>query len=350
MIDVVGVSVVICCYNSASRLQQTLRHLAAQVVPPGLCWEIVVVDNASADNTAAIARQLWPVDAPVPLRIVHEPTPGLSHARCRGFSVARYEFVSFIDDDNWVCPDWVERINETLNAHPEVGACGGLNEAVYEIAPPAWFDRFHGYVAIGPQGDGPGDVTDTRGMLFGAGLSVRKSAWGQLLAGRFRFSIGDRTGVSLLAGGDAELCFGLILAGWRLWYDPCLRLKHYMPATRLNWGYVRRLARAIGQSDAWLDAYRERLTGRPCRRFRSMLWAVALLARHPIKLALSQILPMEGDRHVPVQDLMVGRIAALLRQWPELAAQQAELREANWVRSRRRAEPSVIAAALESGA
>lgn len=102
-----SVSIVICCHNSAKRLPDTLKHLLIQEVPDNLQWEVIVVDNVSTDNTAQVARSLWPDDAPAPLQVVSEPEPGLSNARKRGFMEAKYELVSFVDDENWLAPDWV---------------------------------------------------------------------------------------------------------------------------------------------------------------------------------------------------------------------------------------------------
>src|SRR5436853_1166376 len=135
----VGVSVVICCHNSTERLSPTLAHLAAQQVPEGLDWEVLLIDNMSTDGTADMARSLWPADAGAPLRVVLETQIGTTAARCRGLAEARYEFVTLVDDDNWVCPEWVRIVAEVMQAHPEIGACGGLNEAVCEGEAPPWF-------------------------------------------------------------------------------------------------------------------------------------------------------------------------------------------------------------------
>jgi len=54
-----GISVVICCYNSASRLPATLQHIAEQSLDSEILWEIIIVDNASTDNTAEIASTYW---------------------------------------------------------------------------------------------------------------------------------------------------------------------------------------------------------------------------------------------------------------------------------------------------
>jgi glycosyltransferase involved in cell wall biosynthesis len=103
-----GVSIIICCHNSSTKLPATLSHLRKQQVPRELPWEVVVVDNASTDGTSCVALNNWPQDAPTTLRVVTEKRLGLSHARTRGLLEAKYEIVSFIDDDNWVCSSWVK--------------------------------------------------------------------------------------------------------------------------------------------------------------------------------------------------------------------------------------------------
>ncbi len=171
-----GVSVVICCHNSAERLPEHVgAFVSAQKVPAGLLCEVLVVDNASTDATAEVARQHWPKDAPAPLRVVHEPQPGLTHARQRGFSEARHEIISFIDDDNWVCPNGSQP-SPILDDHPHRCRCvrrtGG--EAEPEIDSPWWFETFQGHFAVWTT-----ELTeagryhvDARGYLWGAGLAI----------------------------------------------------------------------------------------------------------------------------------------------------------------------------------
>ena len=324
-----GVSVVVCCHNSARRLPPTLAHLAAQNVPPGLSCELVIVDNASTDDTAAVALAQWPPTAPFPLRITSEPEPGLIHARRRGMAERGTEVVSFIDDDNWVCPNWVCLAAEIMADHPEVGACGGATEAVFEAPPPAWFTQYQGNFAVGPQFQTSGDVTEAGGMLWGAGLTVRAAAWDEVLRSGVPFFLSGRRGRSLTSGEDLEVCYRILLNGWRLWYNPRLRLQHYMPASRLDWSYFRRLYRAAAASEAWLDAYREEL-GRAAAggRYASVRRLLLTLVRHPLKLALSRVFPMEGDRHVAIQELLVGRLNVLLRDGRRLDAQRAQIRSA----------------------
>lgn len=127
-----GVSVVICCHNSARLLPPTLEHLKAQQVVGGIRWEVIVVDNASTDETAKVALRCWPNDFPVRLRVVAEPKLGLSHARERGFREAQFEIVGFVDDDNWLCEGWVAAVSDALTNDPDLGGVGSLVYPVLE--------------------------------------------------------------------------------------------------------------------------------------------------------------------------------------------------------------------------
>lgn len=263
-----GVSVIICCFNSARRLPETLRHLAAQQVTEETAWEVVVVDNASTDETAEVARRCWPTEAAAPLRVVLETEAGLSHARVRGMREARYDVISFIDDDNWAAGDWISRVSAIFAAHPEIGGAGGRMEEVCEIAPPGWFQEVKAHYAVGPQHLQSGDVTNSAGtLLCGAGLNLRTGAVRKLLADGFVFLMSGRKENRLSMGEDSELCFALRASGWRFWYDDELVLKHFIPQTRLRWDYAVRLMRGLGESSPLFTLYLCALKAPPFERY-----------------------------------------------------------------------------------
>jgi glycosyltransferase involved in cell wall biosynthesis len=251
-----SVSIVICTYNGSKRLRETLCHLAAQKVPSGIPWEVVVIDNASTDDTADVAKQHEALLHPVPLRIAFEPKPGLSNARQCGIREARCEIISMVDDDNWVAPDWVERVHRIFTEHPEIDVLGGRVEGVYEIEPPSWMEALRGWYAIGSQHARNGDVTDAGGtLLWGAGLNVRASAIRRLFEAGFDFQAAGRKGKHLTSGEDTEICFALRESGSRFWYDDGLVLKHFIPKERLTWSYPLRLMRGMGQTSVILELY-----------------------------------------------------------------------------------------------
>jgi glycosyltransferase involved in cell wall biosynthesis len=313
-----GVTVIVCCYNSSTRLPSVLTHLAAQEVPGDIPWEVIVVDNASTDDTSQVALHVWPKDLPVPLNVLYEPELGLIHARHRGFSEARYELVSFIDDDNWVASDWVKVVFEVMSQRPTIGACGGLAEAVCEIEPPWWFEKYKSHYAAGSQGPIGGDVTETRGYLWGAGLTIRKSVWQELIKSGFRSLLTGRRGNNLTAGEDSELCFAMRIAGWRLWYEPCLHLRHFLPAQRLTWRYFRLLFRGFGASTVGHDPYRVllRSEGKTHQETWKQEFSKTLmkLLRFRGRLGKAILTSCEGDHQALAVEFTMGRFFELFHR------------------------------------
>ncbi|AFY68803.1 glycosyl transferase family 2 [Thalassoporum mexicanum PCC 7367] len=314
-----GVSIVICCYNGEARLPTTLQHLVAQQVDAAIDWEVILVDNASSDRTTAVAIETWAAaNVQAPLITVNEPQPGQTHARLKGIATAKYDLVSFVDDDNWVSPNWIQTVVEIMQNHPEVGACGGQNSAVAEVELPTWFADYQCDYAVGTQADTAGDVTDTRGFLWGAGLTMRKRAWQQLHDRGFEPINGGRAGQILTSCDDYEFCQALILAGWRLWYDPRLHLSHFMSPNRLQWSYLKRLKRGFGASSVGLDAYKIAKQSRNWfYSFLSRLWLVRMivvllkLLGHGGKLIDRNSDQQEGDRQSIEIEILRGRLMGL---------------------------------------
>jgi len=241
-----GVSIIVCSHNGALRLPKTLSHVAAQRISEGLRWEVVVVDNASTDNTAEAALLAWPSPPPAPLRVLREPRLGKMNAFYLACAEARFETLAFLDDDNWPAPDWAATAQLALKESPELGACGGFIEAAFEVEPPEWFDRHTAAFAVGAQRDG---------VLWGAGMVLRAAAWRSIAERGFCGVLSCRKGRQLSAGGDSEVCLALRMAGWTVRYEPRLRLRHYIPTHRLTADYLRRLWRGFGQCTPPLYAY-----------------------------------------------------------------------------------------------
>ena len=100
MSAVPDVSVVIPVKDGESSLPPLLDSLAAQTLAPER-FEVIVVDNASSDATARVARAAG-------AHVVHEPVPNRSRARNAGIAAARGELVAFTDGDCVAEPGWLE--------------------------------------------------------------------------------------------------------------------------------------------------------------------------------------------------------------------------------------------------
>jgi len=251
----IGVSVILCCHNSAKRLPKTLEHLARQAFARTMPWEVIVVDNASTDSTAEVARGAWRASgSQADLRVVDQPIPGLSYAREKGIAESRYDTLVFCDDDNWLCPGYVQRAHEILRDHPEVALAGGWGEPVPEGTPPGWLKDFSDPYGTGPQGSSAGLVGPTM-TLYGAGLVGLKKDYLNLVSSGFRFLLSGRHGSRLTTGEDRELGYAIVLRGKKLYYDPALRFRHFIPQERATWPYYRRMMVGCVPAGLILQAY-----------------------------------------------------------------------------------------------
>lgn len=113
--DPVTVSVVIPAYNAAWCIQRAIDSVLAQTFRD---FELIVVDDGSTDDTAAILRSYG--DA---LTIVSQPNGGMSSARNAGIRAARGHYLAFLDsDDRWL-PDKLARQVALMNAQPDLAFC-----------------------------------------------------------------------------------------------------------------------------------------------------------------------------------------------------------------------------------
>ena len=114
-------SIVIPAYNEEDYLPDCLEQVLAEVRrcnDPGAV-EVLVVDNASVDATAEVARQMPGV------RVVHEPSKGLTKARQRGLEAAHGEVLGYVDADTRMPPGWIDRVLRTFERQPNVVCVSG---------------------------------------------------------------------------------------------------------------------------------------------------------------------------------------------------------------------------------
>jgi glycosyltransferase involved in cell wall biosynthesis len=268
-------SVVICTFNGAARIEPVLTALAG--LNGGAGHEIVLVDNCSTDGVAAIASALWTqVGHPsVDFRVISETTPGLSAARCAGVRAATRDVIVFCDDDNLLSSDYLE-VAASILADQTIGATGGPNTPLADGDMPPLFFSYAALAAVGAQALASGEID----QLWGAGLVVRRKLLVELYdTPGFPLLIGRRAS-ALTCGEDLEICLGVCLLGYRLWYDERLTLRHIVPAERLSATYIRGLTEGFKAAHPVLSRYAElrRMANQTFRqRLRSILSAVARL-------------------------------------------------------------------------
>lgn len=240
-------SIIVCTYNRAESLRDTLRALRAQKTNPSREWEVVVVDNNSKDHTRKAVEEVqreWPL-----LRYEFEQAQGLSHARNYGIAAARGEVLLFTDDDVLPEADWLETTLAGMDKY-QADACGGYIAPIWETPPPAWLtDRFYGFLAVrtGRCDDYPIELPSQ--APFGANMAVKKVVFDTV--GLFDTSRG-RKGNVLASGEDGELFERILSAGLKAVFLGQSRVHHKVESFRLTKRYFRRwrfqTSRNIAQS------------------------------------------------------------------------------------------------------
>src|SRR5450759_1349913 len=141
----INISVIICTYNRANSLADTLLCLTKQSYET-VNWELIVVDNNSNDNTKEIISEY---SKKLPNLIYKfEPQQGLSFARNLGIHSAHGAIIAFTDDDVLPEFDWLIQIQNNMEKY-NCDACGGYIAPKWEAPPPPWLTEiFYGFLAI----------------------------------------------------------------------------------------------------------------------------------------------------------------------------------------------------------
>jgi glycosyltransferase involved in cell wall biosynthesis len=110
------ISVVIPAFNAGRFIRRTIDSILAQTYRD---YEIIVVDDGSADNTAEVVKSYGPK-----VRYIYQENAGDGPARNTGIRAAKGEWIAFLDhDDEWL-PEKLQLQMELVGRHPELRWCG----------------------------------------------------------------------------------------------------------------------------------------------------------------------------------------------------------------------------------
>jgi glycosyltransferase involved in cell wall biosynthesis len=249
------ISVILCTHNPRHNyFCRCIDALEAQTLPRDR-WELIVVDNASSQDKAPKPDLSWHPQS----RIVQEEKLGLTPARLSGIREGTGDLIIFVDDDNVLDADFLETAQRISEERPFLGSWSGQCRPEFEEPPPEWTRRYWGNLVIR---EFEKDVWSNLPRLSqtlpcGAGLCVRREVAQRYLdlhesGGRsFQF---DRSGKSLLSGGDNDLAACACEIGFGLGLVAALKLTHLISRERLAVEYLERLAEGIHYSSTLLDS------------------------------------------------------------------------------------------------
>lgn len=196
------VSVVVCSFNGAETIQDTLEGLQGLDYPD---FEVIVVNDGSTDRTAEISARY-------PVRLISTENRGLSNARNTGMGAANGEIVAYIDDDAYPDPHWLSYLALSFVSEDYVGV-GGPN-----LAPPG-DGPIADCVANAPGGPVHVLLSDrVAEHIPGCNMAFRKAAL---------VSVGGFDPRYRAAGDDVDICWRLQQRGGVIGFSPAAVVWHH---------------------------------------------------------------------------------------------------------------------------
>jgi glycosyltransferase involved in cell wall biosynthesis len=161
--NVSTISVVIPAYNDAVMLRECLDRLQNQIRPAD---EIIVVDNASTDDTAEVAASLGAT-------VVHQPVRGIFPAASAGYDATSGDIIARLDADSRPPADWLAHIEAEFTLSSDVSVLTGPGEFYDGNAVVTWLGEnlyIGGYFWFGA-------LWLDNGPIFGSNFAMRRDVW-----------------------------------------------------------------------------------------------------------------------------------------------------------------------------
>lgn len=243
------VSVVICTWNRCELLLETLESLRALIVPAGVQWELLVVDNHSSDASSEVIASYREV---LPLCSLREVEVGLSRARNTAARAVVGDLILFTDDDVRVDPNWMKAYVEAAHRWPGAGYFGGEIRPEFAAEVPPWVKRNRAALAGMLCAR---DLGSVEGRLrlgefpYGPNMAVRRDSLG---LASFDERVG-RKGDAQVRGCEGSFFRSLERQGVRGVWVPEAKIRHYIPACRANSRYLWRYYHGSGRSQVRLS-------------------------------------------------------------------------------------------------
>ncbi len=224
-------SIIIVSFNAKKYLQECLESINKNV-SSSISYEIIVVDNASSDGSAEMVKKVFPK-----ITLVENENEGFAKANNKGVSIAKGEYLLFLNPDTIVYKKTIEGMYDFMQDHKDCGAAtcrvvmanGQLDYASHRGFPTPWnsFCYFSGLTKLFPHTRFFSGYT----MGYKDVHTIHKI---DALAGAFMFTRRE-AGEAVnwwdadyfFNGEDIDFCYRLTEKKWRIYYVPTYSILHY---------------------------------------------------------------------------------------------------------------------------
>lgn len=244
-------SVIICTHNPhEDYLRRVLSALDKQTLSKDR-WELLLIDNVSKEALAGKWDLSWHPHS----RHIREDELGLTPARIRGISESKGNLLVFVDDDNALRFDYLDKALSLTKSHPNLGIFGGSCKGIYESPPPSWFERHKGWVGVRDIMElrWSNDPLHAASTPIGAGMAILRSVavlWVEEVTKNQERSGLGRKGNSLMSGEDIDMAYSACRNGYGKGVFPELELDHMIPQQRYTIPYMEKLIEMAAYSKA----------------------------------------------------------------------------------------------------
>lgn len=236
-----NISLVICTYNRDTYLPEALESIRNQVADRQL-FELVIVDNKSTDNTAAISKAFIENNPDLHVSYYFEKNKGLSFARNRGIQEARSPVISYVDDDAILSKDFIQTLIIFFEEYKNAIGAGGKVIPKYETGEaPKWMNPYlNGFVGNHDFGDRIQKYTAKMKYPPGCNMTYKKEIL--LKAGGFNNDLKFRSDDKYIFHKVREL-------SQEIYFVPDAWLYHYIDGKRLQFSNFKNLFLKTGNEE-----------------------------------------------------------------------------------------------------
>ena len=231
-------SILICTHNRARVLADALDSLFESDLDPAWRFEVLIVDNASSDETPTVAKMLC-AKYPGRLKYELEKKLGKVHALNTGIGCARGKTLAIADDDIFFDIHWMRNAFDFLASHPDADCVAGRIDLLFEQGKPKWLSEDPPWLnMIGMySGTNFGETERQLGLHetpIGANVLFRMHVFDRI--GGFNPAFG-RVGKCLLSNEEGEFHYRFCQAGLKAVYAPSIAVRHRIgpDRTRKSW-------------------------------------------------------------------------------------------------------------------
>ena len=279
------ISVIVCTYNRSQQLKQCLGSLEKQIVPEGLSWEVLVVDNNSTDDIKKFIEE-FKKSTILNIRYEFEEKLGVSFARNTGCREANGNIILFIDSDAVADSNWLKNIIKPINEYDADCVGGKILPQVWPTKKPKWLTKeLYSYIGIYNKGEEAVELDFYIDVPFSGNMAFKKTTFNEI--GQFNVSLGRVGTKSTFGGEEQDWERKLLDKGRKIFYQPDAIVYHPLRPEMLTKKYLRTMDFHTGEKNALLffGEYNKRnIFGIPLfifnQFFRSVIRYIVYIIKH----------------------------------------------------------------------